>query len=314
MKLINLDTEEDKKEVRLGALLDSDVKRKLTALLREYVDVFAWSYQDMIGLKTDIVEHKLPLRPECPPVKQKRMKDNDEPPIEKGPEPGSIWGLLFDGTVNAYGHGIRAVIITPRGSHIPFATRVDFDCTNNIVEYEVCILGLEEAIDMRIKFLEVFGNSALIINQIKGERETRHPGLIPYRDYARRLSTFFTKVEFHHIPRDENQIANVLATLSSMYQMNLHREAPSITIQTCNKPAYIFNVEAVSDDKLWFYDIKCFLKKKEYPLGASNKDKKTLRRLSANFFLNGDVLYKRNFDMIYADIIHVPPTPLNVIT
>lgn len=83
-------------------------------------------------------------------------------------------------------------------------TRVDFDCTNNITEYEACILGLEEAIDMRIKFLEVFSDSALVINQIKGEWETRHLGLIPYKDYARRLSTFFTKVEFYHIPRDEN--------------------------------------------------------------------------------------------------------------
>ncbi|XP_050876112.1 uncharacterized protein LOC127079787 [Lathyrus oleraceus] len=95
-----------------------------------------------------------------------RMKDNDEPPIEEA--------------------------------------RVDFDCTNNIVEYEACILGLEETIDMRIKFLEVFSDSALVINQIKGEWETRRLGLIPYRDYARRLSTFFTKVEFHHIPQDEN--------------------------------------------------------------------------------------------------------------
>lgn len=35
-----------------------------------------------------------------------RMKDCDEPPIEEGLEPGSIWGLVFDGVVNAYGHGI----------------------------------------------------------------------------------------------------------------------------------------------------------------------------------------------------------------
>jgi hypothetical protein len=34
------------------------------------------------------------------------------------------------------------------------------------------------------------------------------------------------------------------------------------------------------------------------PTWASNKDKKTLRRLSGNIFLNGDVLYKRNFDMV----------------
>ncbi|XP_050896900.1 uncharacterized protein LOC127103709 [Lathyrus oleraceus] len=160
-----------------------------------------------------------------------RMKDNDDPTIEEGPEPRSIWGLMFDDTVNAYGHGIGAVIITPRGSHIPFAIRVDFNCTNNIAEYEACILGLEEATDIHIKFLEVFGDSTLVINQIKGEWETRHPGLIPYKDYARRLSTFFTEVEFHHIPRDENQIVDALATLSSMYRVNLHREVPSINIQ-----------------------------------------------------------------------------------
>lgn len=157
---------------------------------------------------------------------------------------------------------------------------------------------MEEAIDIRIEFLEVFDDSGLVINQIKGEWETRHPGLIPYRDYARRLSIFFTKVEFHHIPRDENQIMDALDTLSSMYRVNMHREMPFITIQTRDKPAYIFNAKVVSDEQPWFYDIKCFLEKQEYPLGASNKDKKTLRRLSANFFLNEDVLYKRNFDVV----------------
>lgn len=155
---------------------------------------------------------------------------------------------------------------------------------------------------MRIKFLEVFGDSTLVINQTKREQETLHPGLIPYRDYARRLSTFFTKLEFPYIPRDENQIADALVTMSSMYWVNMHREMPFITIQTRDKPAYIFNAEVVSDEKPWFYDIKCFLKKKEYPLGASNKDKKTLRRLSSNFFLNEEVLYKRKFDMVCSDM------------
>lgn len=152
---------------------------------------------------------------------------------------------------------------------------------------------------MCIKFIEVFGDSTLFINQIKGEWETRHPCLILYRDYSRRLSTFFTKVEFHDIPRDENQIADALATLSSMYMVNFHREVPSIPIHTRDKSPYIFNVEAVSDEKSWFFKIKCFLEKQEYPLGASNRDNKTLRRLSANLFLNGDVLYKRNFNMVF---------------
>ncbi|WJX67858.1 hypothetical protein P8452_52291 [Trifolium repens] len=71
IEVINLGTDEDKKEIKIGASLKEDVKRNLASLLQEYVDVFAWSYQDMPGLDTDIVVHRLPLRPECPPVKQK---------------------------------------------------------------------------------------------------------------------------------------------------------------------------------------------------------------------------------------------------
>ncbi|XP_058745788.1 uncharacterized protein LOC131618626 [Vicia villosa] len=159
-------------------------------------------------------------------------------------------------------------------------------------------MGLEEAIDLKIKILDVYGDSALVINQIKGEWETRHLGLIPYRDYARRLLTFFNKVEFHHIPCEENQMADALATSASMYQVKFPNEATQITIMRLDRSSHVFTVEVVTDDKPWFYDIKVFLQKQEYPLGASSKDRRTLKRLSDNFFLTGDVLYNRNFDMV----------------
>lgn len=40
-------------------------------LLHDYVDVFACSYQDMPLLDTDIMVHHLPLKEDCPPMKQK---------------------------------------------------------------------------------------------------------------------------------------------------------------------------------------------------------------------------------------------------
>src|SRR4030043_1275191 len=52
LKVVNLGTEENKKEVKIGAWLDDTIKGKLIELLREYVDVFAWSYRDMAGLGT----------------------------------------------------------------------------------------------------------------------------------------------------------------------------------------------------------------------------------------------------------------------
>ncbi|GAU31576.1 hypothetical protein TSUD_53990 [Trifolium subterraneum] len=227
-----------------------------------------------------------------------KMKDCDEPVFGEGPDPESQWGLIFDGAVNLYGSGIGAIIVTPKGAHIPFTARLQFECTNNIAEYEACIMGIEEAIDLRIKNINIYGDSALVINQIKGEWETRHAGLIPYRDYARRLLTFFNKVELHHIPRDENQMADALATLCSMYRVNRRNEIPTISIRCLERPAYVFATEEVVDDKPWFHDIKMFLQKQEYPPGASNKDRKTLRRLASSFFLNDEVLYKRNFYMV----------------
>lgn len=149
-----------------------------------------------------------------------KAKDCDEPLPDEGLESGSHWGLIFDGVVNAYRNGIGATIVTPHGSHILFTSRLTFNCTNNMVEYKACIMSLEEAIDLRIKILDVYRESALVINQIKEEWEIRQPGLIPYKYYARRLSTFFNEIEFHHIPHEGNQMADAFATLSSMIVVN----------------------------------------------------------------------------------------------
>ena len=75
---INLGTEEERREVMIGTTLSPIIRKKLIDLLREYSDVFAWSYQDMPSLDTDIVVHRLPLREECAPVKQKLKRAKPE--------------------------------------------------------------------------------------------------------------------------------------------------------------------------------------------------------------------------------------------
>ena len=75
---INLGIEEEKKEVKIGTTLSSATRKELIDLLQDYSDVFAWSYQDMSGLDTDIVVHRLPLREECMPVKQKLRRVKSE--------------------------------------------------------------------------------------------------------------------------------------------------------------------------------------------------------------------------------------------
>uniref|UniRef100_A0A2N9FKE8 Integrase catalytic domain-containing protein n=1 Tax=Fagus sylvatica TaxID=28930 RepID=A0A2N9FKE8_FAGSY len=62
-------TEEVKnlKKSRLGPAPPQNKRKVLIALLREFHEIFAWSYQDMPGLDTDIMVHKIPLKPECKP-------------------------------------------------------------------------------------------------------------------------------------------------------------------------------------------------------------------------------------------------------
>ena len=71
VETINLGTEVDKKEVKIDTNLETNVKYRLIQMLRDYVEIFAWSYKDMLGLDTDIVVHRLPTKEGCPPVKQK---------------------------------------------------------------------------------------------------------------------------------------------------------------------------------------------------------------------------------------------------
>ena len=82
--------------------------------------------------------------------------------------------------------------------------------------------------------------------------------MIPYKDYTRRLLPLFNKLEFHHIPRDKNQMADALATLDSMYQVNTWNDIPRITVRRLDMPTHVFAKEEVADEKPWYYDIKHF--------------------------------------------------------
>ena len=58
--------------------MTAPIRQCLMTLLEEYQDVFAWSYQDMPGLDSDIMQHKLPLNPGSSPVKQKLRRMRPE--------------------------------------------------------------------------------------------------------------------------------------------------------------------------------------------------------------------------------------------
>ena len=138
-----------------------------------------------------------------------------------------------------------------------------------------------------------------MISQINRDWETRHPNLISYREHVMKMTPYFEEITFNHIPREENNLADALATLSSMFKVRWENEAPSITILRLDESAFYYEIEEdAADEKLWFYDIKRYLETKEYLEDAFVIDKKMLRKYESKFFFNGDVLYKRNYDSV----------------
>ncbi|XP_030958866.1 uncharacterized protein LOC115980794 [Quercus lobata] len=72
--------------------------------------------------------------------------------------------------------------ISPKGKHIPFFDRLNFPTTNNATEYEVCIMGLQAALGLGVKELEVYDDLALIISQIHNRWKIKEERLMSYHE------------------------------------------------------------------------------------------------------------------------------------
>ncbi|CAJ2651311.1 unnamed protein product [Trifolium pratense] len=59
-----------KRPTYISANIPKDLRDKLVELLKEFKDCFAWDYNEMPGLNRNLVEHRLPIRPDKKPVKQ----------------------------------------------------------------------------------------------------------------------------------------------------------------------------------------------------------------------------------------------------
>ena len=66
---INLGTDEEPKMIQVGNTLTTSEKDALVALLTEFKEIFAWSYEDMPGIDTYIVQHCIPIDPTIKPIK-----------------------------------------------------------------------------------------------------------------------------------------------------------------------------------------------------------------------------------------------------
>eukprot|EP00261_Vitis_vinifera_P032168 XP_019073411.1 PREDICTED: uncharacterized protein LOC100853222 [Vitis vinifera] len=237
------------------------------------------------------------------PISDDRSVDDDFPD-EQIVSMTSItgWRLYFDGAANQSGFGIGILLISPQGDHIPRSVQLAFSdhhrLTNNIEKYEACITGLETALDLGIRQLEIHEDSNLVIKQTQGIWRTRDEKLKPYHAYLNLLIDRFDVLRYIHLPRAENQFSDALATLASLIMIPPGVNVRPLLIETRSAPAYYCLIGEIEDqiELPWYHDIYQFMSCGTYPESASVKDRRALRQLATRFVVCEDALYRRSPD------------------
>ena len=78
----------------------------------------------------------------------------------------NIWTLSFDGSKTRDGFEVGCILIYSCNMKHILSCRLEFECANNTIEYEALVLGLKKAIDLKVEFLMVIGESKVVTREV----------------------------------------------------------------------------------------------------------------------------------------------------
>jgi len=109
--------------------------------------------------------------------------------------------------------GLSAVVRDEKGRIIHLWSKRDQGMTCNEAEYAAAIMALEKVSVLRMSpnTLKVYSDSQVLVHQMSGKASARAPGLRQAQMRLRGLVARFEEVTFHHIPREQNRLADALA-------------------------------------------------------------------------------------------------------
>ena len=71
LEIVELIEREATKTTRIGTTLSPEIKTRLVQFLKENLDVFAWTHEDMPDISPKVIQHKLNVDSERKPIKQR---------------------------------------------------------------------------------------------------------------------------------------------------------------------------------------------------------------------------------------------------
>jgi ribonuclease HI len=208
--------------------------------------------------------------------------------------------MYFDGSLKLEGTGVGVLLIPLTSEQLKYIMQIFWNVSNKEAEYEALLHGLRLVASLGIKRLLVYGDSAVVINQVNKSWDRNKENMDAYCLEVRKLENKFYGLEFHHVVRDNNVAADVLSKLGStraqvpagVLVYELH--APSIpepvppTTDPAHPPA---GQEVMMIDVDWRQPFIDYLHEQKVP-SDKNLAEQLIRR-TKSYVLVGDKLYKQ---------------------
>ena len=157
------------------------------------------------------------------------------------------------------------VIKTPKGDKIECMIRLDFPTTNNEVEYEALVSGLDLAKAAGAENVVLHCDSQVVTSQINGSYECKNERMNRYlEDVKNRISSL--KVRFVQIPKEENECANRLAKAASIEFMLVLEQVLSF-VQVSLLIDDRMNMQEVDSESNWTTPLISYIRTSVLPDG-----------------------------------------------
>lgn len=121
--------------------------------------------------------------------------------------------IHVDGAVAGTRHaGAAAIARTAEGYFVGWLSKQMSAMTNNEAEYQATLLGLALARQLGAQIVEIVSDSEVIVRQMMGQSRVLSGRLKGLHQEACAAAGQFAQVSFRHVPREENHLADALAT------------------------------------------------------------------------------------------------------
>jgi len=140
--------------------------------------------------------------------------------------------MYFDDAARQDGTGARVVVISLKKHILSYLSALTQLCSNDMAEYQALILGLQMAVEISIKDLDVYGDSQLATNQLLEEYKIKKKDLIPYHTQALQILDKLDTIKLEYIPRSTNKMADALINLAATLALGAEED---MTIPVCGK-------------------------------------------------------------------------------